>query len=130
MENLNSLWKNTKVVKIENGPHIVVIQSVELKETKKLPVRPMFAWDLVLPDNRHYFHNRVLGSETALYFAKQDFINLGLSEEVIDDLELLQQSLSKLVGFTIEIELKENNGFQNATIKQLISSFDEEEIPF
>ena len=126
-------WKNVKAIKIDNGTHIVKVNSVEFKPTKKDPEKQMFAWDLVLKDNKHFYHNRVISNETSMYYAKQDFLNLGLDEETVDDIYLLLSKLTKFIGCTIEIDVKETNGFQNATIKSLIAKFedaDAEEIPF
>lgn len=126
-----SKWKGAEgFKKVDDGEYAVTVQNLEFKLTRETQ-KPMFSWDLVLPNGQHYFHNRVINpeKEITMAFAKEDFGALGMNADDIDD---VIANLQSLIGARIMVEIKTKNGFQNCKVLELISRFDDEgnEVPF
>ena len=129
--NWKDKWKSAEgFKKVDDGEYTAVIQNLEYKLTRET-LKPMFSWDLVLPNGQHYFHNRVINEEKeiTMAFAKEDFEALGMNADDIDD---VIENLQSLIGAKITIDIKTKGGWQNCKVIALIARFDDEgnEIPF
>ena len=129
-EDFKSKWRSTDsgFAKTPDGTYEVTIHDVKLTTTKQTG-KPMFAWDFILPNNQHYFHNRVIDMdrEFTLKFAKLDFENLGLNADDLDELELI---FPKLIGCVVEIKIETKGTFQNCTVLGMIKPFSPDDVPF
>lgn len=126
-----SKWKTAEgFKKVPDDEYVVTVQNLEYKLTRETQ-KPMFSWDLVLPNGQHYFHNRVINpeKEITMAFAREDFEALGMDAS---DFDALLENLQGLIGAKILVDIKTKNGFQNCKVLELISRFDNDgnEIPF
>ena len=105
---------------LPDGKYQVKIESIRFNHTKETN-KPMFSWDLILVSKhagRHIFHNRVLGNADNMKWARQEFANLGLEANSINE---LTDKLDEILDAVIEIQLKTKGQYQNCYINKLVS---------
>jgi len=128
MQELEQMWgaaetKKPQAGEFENlpdGKYQARIDSIRFGHTKET-AKPMFSWDMVLVSShagRHIFHNRVMASADNVKWAKQDFANLDLQAESINE---LTDKLDEILDAIIEIQLKTKGQYQNCYINKVVS---------
>lgn len=128
MNELEQMWgaaaieerKTGEFDKLPDGKYQAKIESIRFTRTQRTD-QPMFAWDLILVSQfagRHIFHNRVLVNADNMKWAKQEFANLGLHANSINE---LTDKLDEILDAIIEIQLKSKGEYQNCYINKLVS---------
>ena len=128
MDELEQMWgaattESRQTGEFENlpdGKYQAKIESIRFGHTKEKGL-PMFSWDLILVSShagRHIFHNRVMSSADNVKYAKQDFTNVGLHANSINE---LTDKLDEILDAVIEIQLKTKGQYQNCYINKVVS---------
>lgn len=124
LKGLENYWNEAKVEPKEygnlpDGAYQARVESCRLTETKENKT-PMIAWDLMVvsplsQEGRHIFHNRVIRDVESAKWAKQDFINLGVPADTMDQ---LIDNLETVLDCVVELQLKTKGEYQNCYLNK------------
>jgi len=131
--------KEDKFESVPDGRYQVVVDRVELKETKATG-QPMLSWELVITgpthENRRIYKNSVI-TEKSIPYLKRDLVKCGIELERVSD---LPDHLEQLLDLRLNVHKKTSGDYENVYFGSVVdgdatpvdpsNSFPNEKLPF